>query len=488
MKLKDLLSQPEGRRIEFKEQLPSKADLCKTVVAFANDAGGELYIGIKDNPRIITGLDENDLLKIEEQIINIIHDGCAPVILPEISFRRYQNKPVIVVKIFKGNNPPYYLKSKGIEKGTYIRIGSSSRLANREIIEELQRQSNNISFDALPIYNKEVKNLKWNDFKNQLKEIIGEKVNLTHLAKLNLIVNEQNRKFPNNALILLSSDDLKTQLFPNAKIECARFKGTVPGDFIDQKTIDVPLSFQAEEAYRFVLRHISKGSEYEGVFRKDRWEYPVVAIRELIRNAVIHRDYALKGMDIKIAIFDDKIEISSPGKLLPSIDFNDMEAGQSDIRNRTLAPVFKLLGIIEQWGNGLRLIHEELKRYPEIDFLWNEHGMMFRVSLIKKNFNAVPNSQSISDHYHQTPSDTVEYRRNTVGIPSEYRRILADCSEQEKTIILYILKNNKITSKSVENLINIKESRARELLRLMVSKNFIERHGKGKNTYYTLKA
>ncbi|MEI7424013.1 MAG: ATP-binding protein [Prolixibacteraceae bacterium] len=107
--------------------------------------------------------------------------------------------------------------------------------------------------------------------------------------------------------------------------------------------------------------HSQGTTDYTGVYRNDRWEYPIIAIREVIRNAVIHRDYSLTGKDIKIAIFDDKVEITSPGKLMPTVDFSDMESGQSDIRNKILAPVFKKLRIIEQWGNGLKLIAEELQ-------------------------------------------------------------------------------------------------------------------------------
>lgn len=144
---------------------------------------------------------------------------------------------------------------------------------------------------------------------------------------------------------------------------------------------------QPELAYQFVLRHISEGStDYKGVYRKDIWEYPVIAIREVIRNAVIHRDYSNTGSDIKIAIFDDKIEITSPGKLPPNVDYNDIESGQSHIRNKILAPVFKRLGIIEQWGNGLPLIKDELKKYPEIELEWKEPGLFFRVTFQKKDF------------------------------------------------------------------------------------------------------
>jgi len=82
---------------------------------------------------------------------------------------------------------------------------------------------------------------------------------------------------------------------------------------------------------QFILRHISQGTEgYDGVYRIDRWEYPIDAIREVVRNAIVHRAYALSGKDIKIAVFDDKIEITSPGKLMPSVDFSMMEAGQSE--------------------------------------------------------------------------------------------------------------------------------------------------------------
>ena len=323
---------------------------------------------------------------LEEKISNIIHDQCLPVIHPEISFLIVDKKHIVKIHIFKGSAPPYYLKNKGKEIGTYIRVGSSNRQASSEIIEELERQYKNISFDSELSHHTEVDWLNIDSFKSLYQEKTGEPLTAQVLKKLDLFKTEQTKNLPTNALILLSDDEIRKQFFPYAKIECARFKGTIPGNFIDQKTIDENIGIQAEQAYQFVLRHISEGSvDYTGVFRKDRWEYPVIAIREAIRNAVIHRDYSLTGMDIKIAIFDDKLEITSPGKLLPSVDFNDMEAGQSNIRNKVLAPVFKKMGIIEQWGNGLRLIAGELHNYPEIGFEWKEPGMAFRLSFLKKN-------------------------------------------------------------------------------------------------------
>lgn len=386
-RLKEILQQPEGRRLEFKAKLPTNADLAKTIISFANDAGGELYIGIQDNPRKIVGVDENQLIELEERISNIIHDQCSPIVLPEIVFLKHEDKRIICTTIHKGSTPPYHLKSKGIKNGTFIRVGSSNRQASEEMIQELERQKQNISFDSELVFQKSVDEIELTSFSDLFFEKTGEKISNQILHKLELCKQEQGKELATKALILLSDDEIRKQIFPYSKVECARFKGTVPGNFIDRKTIDTNVSLQAEQAYQFVLRHISQSStDYQGVFRNDRWEYPIIAIREVIRNAIIHRDYSLTGKDIKIAIFDDKVEITSPGKLMPTVDYSDMDSGQSDIRNKILAPVFKRLGIIEQWGNGLQLIADELKAYPEIELSWKEPGIGFRVTFTNKNF------------------------------------------------------------------------------------------------------
>ncbi len=394
MDIKEIIQQPEGRRLEFKAELPTNAELSKSIIAFANDAGGEFIVGIQDNPREVVGVDEEKLIAIEETISNIIHDQCAPTILPEIIFYNVDGIYIIRTKIHKGSQPPYYITSKGIEKGTFIRVGSSNRLASKEIIDELERQKRNVSFDSELVFSKSCSELMIQSIKELFLAKAGEELTPQVLSKLELVKTEQGRTLPTNALILLSDDELHQELFPYAKIECALFKGTVPGNFIDQKTITGNVALQAEQAYQFVLRHISQGStDYQGVYHNDRWEYPIIAIREVIRNAVIHRDYALNGKDIKIAIFDDKIEITSPGKLMPSVDYSLMDSGQSDIRNKILAPVFKKLGIIEQWGNGLRLIADELSKYPEIELSWKEPGIAFRITFTNTQHELQPELQ-----------------------------------------------------------------------------------------------
>jgi predicted HTH transcriptional regulator len=388
MNINNIIQQPEGRRLEFKQEMPSVSDLKKTIVAFSNDAGGVIYIGVKDNPREIVGVPEEDLMQIEEQISNLIFDNCAPIIIPEISVVNVDGLYLIKVKVYRGNNFPYFIKQKGKRNGTYIRVGSNNRLATEEIIAELERQKRNVSFDSELFFENKLSELSIEKFEKLFQEKTEEELNVNALRKLNLLAKYNDDEKLTNALVLFSDGDIKNKYFPYAKIECARFKGTSTEVFIDQKTFDSNIAQQAEDAYEFVLRHINKGAKVEGIYTKTRWEYPVKAIREAIRNAVVHRDYSLSGKDIKIAIYDDMVEITSPGNLLPSIDFNQMEARQSDIRNKVIAPVFKKMGLIDQWGNGLKLITDELNTYTDIELKWFERAMQFQVQFVNENFES----------------------------------------------------------------------------------------------------
>ncbi|MDR0422388.1 MAG: putative DNA binding domain-containing protein [Proteiniphilum sp.] len=395
MHLAQTIFQPEGRRLEFKAILPEKSDLAKTIVSFANDAGGELYLGIRNSPREITGLSEEDLMSIEEQTSNIIFDRCYPAILPEITFLTEEDKHIIRVTVYRGSMPPYYLKDKGKLKGTYIRVGSTNRLADETIIAELERRKRNVSFDSEAVMEKAVSELNIDNFKKEYQEKTGETLDIQTLRKLALVKEVNKTEYPTNAFILFSDDNLRNSLFHFAKVECARFKGTSSEEFIDQKSILSNIALQAEEAYNFVLRHINKGAVVEGVYTVSRWEYPVKAIREAIRNAVVHRDYSFTGKDIKVAVYDDMVEITSPGLLPPSIDYDMMESRQSDARNKIIAPVFKRMGIIDQWGNGLKLIADELKNYPNIELRWKEVGLSFQAQFVKLDYVSEQDSPEI---------------------------------------------------------------------------------------------
>ena len=469
MNVKEILNCPEGRRLEFKSELPENSDLAKTIVAFANDAGGDLFIGVADNPRGVVGVDEDKLMAIEEKISNLIFDRCYPAILPEIKFVSEGDKHLIQVTVFRGSMPPYYLKDKGKLQGTFIRVGSTNRLADEEIISELERRKRNISFDSEVIPDKPANELNIDDFKAIFKEKTGEELSDQALRKLDLVKDVQGVEYPTNALILFSDDPLRNSLFHYSKVECARFKGVSSEEFIDQKSITTNISTQAEEAYNFVLRHINKGATVEGVYTISRWEYPVKAIREAIRNAIVHRDYSLTGKDVKVAIYDDMVEITSPGLLPPSIDYAAMESRQSDARNKVIAPIFKRLGIIDQWGNGLKLIADELKEYPNIELRWKEVGLSFQVQFVNMSHN------SNTDTYVGNVGNNVGNVGNDVGDVGN--DVGDETNDNEGLLIELVRQNSKITAKEIADTLKLSKRQCERIIADLKNRGILSRKG-----------
>ena len=142
---------------------------------------------------------------------------------------------------------------------------------------------------------------------------------------------------------LLGKDDFLSY------IQCGMFKGKTRAVFVDKREYGGPLWKQVDDAFQFVLRNIHLGAKLEGIYRKDIYELPPDSIRELIINAVMNCSY-LQNSHIQVAIYDDRLEITSPGGLMPGVTLDKMKEGYSKIRNRALAHAFSYMNLIEAWG------------------------------------------------------------------------------------------------------------------------------------------
>ncbi|MEA2091991.1 MAG: ATP-binding protein, partial [Campylobacterota bacterium] len=149
--IKKLITQNENRKLEFKEVFPTKDKIIKTAIAFSNSQGGDLIIGVSDDKKVI-GIDDNEVIKYEEILSNMIYDNCSPNIMPEIFSVFIENKTLLVIHFYPSNNKPHYIKKEGKLKGTYVRLGSSNRVATLDIIENLEREKRSISFDSVVNY------------------------------------------------------------------------------------------------------------------------------------------------------------------------------------------------------------------------------------------------------------------------------------------------------------------------------------------------
>jgi len=384
MKIDELLQKLEGKSLEFKKKVPSSNAISRTACAFSNGAGGRIIIGISDKMRKVVGIDENKVFEIEEKMTNILHTTITPQISFEIMKYSYSRKLLLIVEIFPGNMTPYFIKSKGKNKGTIIRVGSSNRNADEDTISELERRRYGISYDMVAVPNQTIevidKELVQQYIHNRKEKRGIPEVEITEqfLENIKAITRINSTLRPTVGGILLFSNKIG-EILDLAKITCARFKGTKMGEFIDEKVYAQPLDQQVKEVIKFVMAHIKKGGKIEGIYRKDRYEYPLLALREAIINAVCHRDYSVRGSDIKLAIFDDRIEITSPGDLPGKLTVEDLGMGISEIRNHMVARIFNEMGLIERWGQGITNIRNLCREWGIKAPEFKEHGYFFKV-------------------------------------------------------------------------------------------------------------
>lgn len=255
------------------------------------------------------------------------------------------------------------------------------------------------------------------------------------------------------------------------KIRCACFKGTKPLDFIDSKDFSGFVGERIEMAYQFVLRNIRKGYLFVGLHHIDNYEVPVGAIREAIINAVVHRSY-IPFDETKIAVFDDRIEITSPGKMMSGQSIEEMKLGNSLIRNHSLAQAFAYMNLIEAWGSGIPKIIQSCKerglKDPElIDKVVQLKLVIFR----QQDGSGIENSANSG-----TGSGTVP---ETINIP--------ELSDNENKALTYLNQKEAVKASQLATYLGISDRGTRKLLASLAEKGLVTKNGKGKNTYYALK-
>ena len=284
----------------------------------------------------------------------------------------------------------YFGLTKGMMDGTFIRVSGTTRKAEEFIVKELIFQGEYKSFDQTVPYDHNVTKQQIDTLCTTMHEYAlshcltpAEKLAVKRVEEKNLIawgllVQTKDLLLPSYGFLLLTNNPLQ-----EASIQCAVFKGTDRSVFLDRKEFHGPLHEEIDDAYNFILRNIRMGAEINGVYRKDVYELPIDSVREVIANGVSHRSY-LDPSKMQVALFDDRLEITSPGMLIGGLTIKDLKNGCSKPRNRALVNAFAYMKIIEQWGSGIPRIFNACKQagLPEPELL--EIGGNFRVVIYRK--------------------------------------------------------------------------------------------------------
>jgi len=254
--IEQLLASPEGKTLEFKRDLSSPRNLLKTLVAFANAAGGRLIVGVDDDRQLV-GV--SDPLGEEERICNLIADSIAPRLVPNVELISVGTHTLLVVEVFPSSSRPHYLKREGAEQGVYVRLGSCSRQAGADLIAELRRSAQGLVFDELPMPELSVEDLDL----QAARRLLGPERRLDDkaLITLKLLRREQGRLVPTQGAVLLFGKD-REQYFPDAWVQCGRFRGTDKVDILDQADIHEPLPDAVTAIELFLKKHAFKSAQF----------------------------------------------------------------------------------------------------------------------------------------------------------------------------------------------------------------------------------
>ena len=335
-----MINSPESKTLEFKKDLSSPRNFLKTLVAFANTAGGRLVFGVDDQKNVI-GIDQP--LDEEERLCSLVADAIEPRLVPNIEFITVEDKTLLTAEVFLSGLRPHYIKAEGPENGVYIRLGSTNRVADRELIAELRRSAEGISFDELPMPGLSIEDL---DIETA-KEMFGPERSLgeNELHTLKIVTWDQGKLVPTKGAILLFGKE-RQRHFSDAWIQCGRFVGRDKADIFDHTELHDHLPHAVDSIMLFLKKHAMRGAEFSEVRRKDVWSIPLGILREVVINALVHADYSQRGAPIRVAFYDDRIEVDNPGMLLPGMTVEDMKQGISKIRNHVIARVFRELNLI----------------------------------------------------------------------------------------------------------------------------------------------
>jgi len=389
MKIQEILKQPEDKSLEFKKEIPkNRRNLLKTVVAFANGAGGNIYVGVNDD-RTVTGIKEEPF-DLEEKLASIIYDSISPI--PNVFFQTsaFEDKVIFIIRILPGANKPYYLKQLGPEGGIFVRIGSTNRKADSQVAAELRRQARNISLDQEidPSFDCDILDMRLLEKFIKLRGL-KTKPSLDYFVKIKAAQRYDHTCHPAIGGVLLFCSTLPDE-YSYARFRVSRFKAENRAELINSITINDGLLAMPEKIMDFVQLYMERKIEISALRRKEDYDIPLPAIREGILNAICHRDYSITGADNKLDIFSDRIEITSPGTLPLGITLQDLGEGISEVRNRFIVKIFREAGYVEQLGTGIMRIKETCRTnaLPEPGF--EETGNFFKVTIFRTRLTLSP--------------------------------------------------------------------------------------------------
>jgi len=382
MNVHELIQQGENSAVEFKAANVRPESLAKEIVAFANSQGGVVLVGVADNGDVL-GLDGcfDKSSAFTDWVANILRTSINPPLNCDMSVEFCDDKKVGVISVPKGADKPYQTNT-----GQYlVRIGATNRTASVQELMRLFQQAGVFHVDANPVLGAGIKDISTSALDNYLARydvsLADESDQALLLANMDIIVDSE---LTIAGLLLFGINPQR--YLPNACISYAHFAGvSIDAELIDKQVIEGSLPEQIDRALAVVKNNMARPSNIVGAKLEEfAGLYPEKVFRELIVNAVVHRNYSIVGSRIRIFQFDDRIEFISPGRLPNTVSVKKLSFGVSYASNPIILKFLENLRYVDKLGRGLPMVWQEAKKL-ERKVVFEEIGEELKVTLPLKS-------------------------------------------------------------------------------------------------------
>jgi len=383
IELLELIQKGEDFWTEFKEDISSPDELVSEICAFANAQGGKVIIGVSDQGDIV-GISRD----YSDEISNWTTTKLEPPLSVIVEKIYFDDKLIIVIHIPRGPYKPYFVRAGG-QLISWIRTGSTKKKASPTDLQRLFQESGRFFAEEMEVEGTTIDDLDIEFlerfFSENFQKSIEEELSQSGITLEKLLENLKlfkNGSLTTAGLLLFGKNPQK--YLPFCIIWALRVKGlnTTDGKFIDRKELSGKLVEQIDKAEDFLKNHLMLKGEIKGFNREEDYEISLEALREAIVNAVAHRDYTIPS-NIRLFVFDDRIEVINPGKLPNTVTIENIKYGIHVERNPIIVSYLTKLKKMSQIGTGIPRMINLVKRSTGKEPLFQEIDHQFKVTIYR---------------------------------------------------------------------------------------------------------
>ena len=374
--LLEIVARGEDSRHQFKADATNPTSLAAEMVAFANSGGGKIFVGVTDDGTI-QAHDAASVSRLNQLIANAASNSVRPPINPLTENISVNNGVVVVISVPDGLSKPYMDNIGSI----WFKNGSDKRrVTSREEMQRMFQSAQLVHGDDLPIPGATVADIDRDYFEAFFEKRFGSKldeqeVSLAHILTSMRLVRDDSLTVA-GALLFAKQPQ---PLVPAFHVKAISFPGNdIHADkYLDSQDFVGNLENQFQDGLAFITRNLHRSQQDQGVNAQGQLEVPQLVFEELLANALIHRDFFVSA-PIRIFVFNDRVEIVSPGHLPNNLTIENIKSGNSNMRNPILASYATWILPYRGLGTG---VLRALKEYPEIDFVDDRDGNKFCVTV-----------------------------------------------------------------------------------------------------------